>query len=185
MQRILILLLIFNANYAFTQNNKIERKGLNIGFGIGSGLLTLNTNDTSQTSFSLTLPNIKLGYMLNNNLSLQLLLPGATYKYNNKDRGFEGIVIAGQYWIKDNLWIIGGGGFTFDAPAFYTVKDIKTADFYTGFPALTFATGYDIYKKGKFALDIHYRSFWGNSNIINNGNRKGFSNMVIVGLSWF
>ncbi len=189
MREILIFALTIMVNYTFAQTNldkrPVERKGFVIGIGLGAGALSLCTNDTTEIAFSTTLPNIKVGYMLNNRLALLALLPGANYKYNGKDRGFEGVIIAGQYWLKENWWVLGGAGLTFDAPAFYTVKDPKTAGFYTGFPAFTFATGYEIWHKGRFALDLQYRIFLGKSNLPNNGQREGVSNMCIVGFNWY
>ncbi len=163
----------------------IERKGFSIGFGLGAGALTLNTNDTVQTAFSATLPNIKVGYMVNQRLAMLVSFPGATYSYNGKDRGFEGVIISAQYWLKSNWWVLGGVGLTFDAPAFYTVEDFKTAAFYIGIPAFTFSAGCEVYRKGRFALDLQYRAFVGKSALPNNGSREGFSNMFIIGFNWY
>jgi hypothetical protein len=189
MRKILIIALTIITNFTFSQTNldkkSIERKGFILGLGVGAGTLSLNAYDTSNVSFSTTLPNIKVGFMLNNRFALLVLLPGANYKYNGKDRGFEAFVIAGQYWIKDNWWVLGGTGLTFDAPAFYTVKDPEKAGFYTGIPAFSFATGYEIWHKGRFALDLQYRIFLGKSNLPNNGHREGVSNMFIVGFNWY
>ncbi len=188
MQKLVFIILIIIANNTFAQNNlyknTVERKGFIIGLGLGAGTLSLNTNDTSTLTFSTTLPNIKIGYLINERLALFAILPGANYKYKGNDRGFEGIVVAAQYWIKDKWWVNGGAGLTFDAPAFYTVDDLETAEFYTGFPSLSFATAYEIWQKGKFALDLQYRVFYGKSNIPN-GHRKGFSNMFIIGFNWY
>ena len=123
--------------------------------------------------------------MLNKRLALFALLPGSNYKYNEKDRGFEGVLIAGQYWLKNSWWILGGTGLTFDAPAFYTVKDPKTAGFYTGVPACTLATGYEVWHRKHFALDLQYRIFIGKANLPNSGQREGISNMFIVGFNWY
>lgn len=123
--------------------------------------------------------------MLNKRLALLALLPGANYKYSGKDRGFEGLIVAGQYWLKDNWWVLGGTGVTFDAPAFYTVKDPKAAGFYTGLPSFTFAMGYEVWRKGRFALDLQYRVFIGQSNLPDNKHREGISNMFIVGFNWY
>lgn len=185
--QILAFIILANSTLAQTNLNKmpVERKGFIIGIGLGAGALTLNTNDTTKVAFSTTLPNIKVGYMLNKRLALLALLPGANYKYNGKARGFEGVTVAGQYWLKDNWWVLGGTGLTFDAPAFYTVKDPKTAGFYTGAPAFTFATGYEIWHKGRFSLDLQYRIFLGMSNLPKSGQREGVSNMFIVGFNWY
>ena len=188
MRKVLIITFVIIANYTFAQTNidnkPVERNGFVFGVGIGAGALILNTNDTTKVAFSTTLPNIKVGYMLNKKFALLALLPGANYKYKGKDRGFEGVIIAGQYWVKNNWWVLGGTGLTFDAPAFYTVKDPKTAGFYFGVPAFTFATGYEVWHNGRFAIDLQYRLFLGKYNLSNGGQREGISNMFIVGFNW-
>jgi hypothetical protein len=189
MRKLVTITLIIVANYSFAQPNtgklQIERKGFVFGAGLGAGSLSLNTNDTISTKFSTTLPNIKVGFMLNHRIALLALLPGANYSYNGKDRGFEAIVISAQYWVNDNWWVLGGTGLTIDAPAFYTVQEIKTADFHTGLPALTFATGYEVWRRKRFALDLQFRVFYGKSDLPNSGHRKGVSNMFIVGFNWY
>ena len=189
MRHICILYFVLWITNSFAQTHAerhaVDRKGFVIGFGIGAGLLTLNQNDSKSATFSTTLPNLKLGLMVNKRLALLATLPGANYKYNGKDRGFEALVIAGQYWVRDNLWVLGGSGLTFDAPAFYTVKEPKSADFNIGLPALTFATGYEIWHKGRFGLDLQYRLFFGKSNLPNDTQRKGISNMFVLGFNWY
>lgn len=184
---LIVLTLITSSLFSQTDLDKkpIERKGFIAGLGIGAGVLSLNSNDTSTLTFSATLPNIKVGFMANSRLAILALLPGANYKHNGKPRGFEGLLLAGQYWVQDNWWLLGGAGLTFDAPAFYTVKDPKTADFYTGIPALSLASGYEIWHKERFALDIQYRLFFGTSNLPNNEQRRGISNTLVVGFNWY
>lgn len=189
MRILFVFMAIIASHPALAQGNlgkaPVSRSKFIFGVGLGAGTLSLNNNDTSNTSVSTTLPNIKLGYMVNPKLAVLAYLPGANYKYQKKDRGFEAMMLAGQYWIKPSWWVLGGMGMTFDAPAFYTVKDPKTAGFYTGFPALTAATGVEIWHKGKFAIDLQYRLFYGSSNLPNNATRKGLSNMLIVGFNWY
>ena len=101
MRKLNLILLIIISNYSFGQTNldkqTIERKGFVIGLGLGAGVLSLNSNDTLNVSFSKTLPNIKVGYMVNKRLALLALLPWANYKYDSKYRGFECFIISGKY----------------------------------------------------------------------------------------
>lgn len=166
------------------EHKPLERKGFTFGLSIGAGALTLSTRDTVKTTFAATLPNLRIGYMVSSKLALQLLLPGSPYQYQGKARGFEGIVISAQYWVKDQWWVLGGTGLTLDAPAFWTVKEPGQADFKVAFPALTFATGYEVYKKKNFAIDIQYRFYAGQVELDGGGKRQGFSNMFSVGLNW-
>ncbi len=80
---------------------------------------------------------------------------------------------------------MGGIGLTFDAPAFYTINDPTEAGFYTGFPALSVATGYEVWRKNHFALDLQYRFFSGKSELSNDGERSGISNILLVGSNWY
>jgi len=186
---ILISLFTLASNVFFAQTLKtetpIKKEGFAIGLGIGAGLLAMESNDIHSTHFSFSIPNIKLGYFINEKSALWLYLPGSTFSENDNDRGFEGIVLAGQYWIGEKWWIKAGAGMTFDAPAFYEVENINNADFSIGFPALTSGIGYDLFRKGKFSLDIQYRVFYGRSKLDNNITRQGISNMIILGFNWY
>ncbi len=190
MRKVLIsILVLVIANGLMAQSSKeqkpFERKGFTFGLSIGAGALTLSTHDTVKTTLAPTLPNLRIGYMLNSKFALQLLLPSSPYRYKDKARGFEGIVITGQYWVKDKWWLLGGAGTTLDAPAFWTIKDPKQADFHVGFPALTFATGYEVWRKKNLTLDVQYRIYAGQVKRGHEGTRQGMSNMLSVGLNWY
>ena len=184
-----LVLYCLNAIYAQSMNvpKKFERKkGFTAGVGIGAGIMRINTNDVINTSFGATLPNMKIGYLFNDKFAVNLLLPGHLYKQEGKYRGFEGFVLNGQYWIKDKWWILGGMGLTLDAPAFWrALKNYDSSDFHTGFPALTFSTGYEIYRKGNFALDIQYRLYSGRVELKNDGDRRGMAHMIVLGFNWY
>lgn len=184
---LVVLCLLGGVSGAFAQNNTqtMDRKGFLIGFGIGAGALHLQTNDTITNRFSTTIPNLKLGWVLNSKIAVEGLLTRASYRYQDKDRGFESLQLAVQYWPNEQWWLLAGTGVTFDLPAFYTLKKLDTTNFYTGLPSLSLAAGYELYHRGKFALDLQYRFFYGRSNLPDDGYRKGFSNMLIVGFNWY
>ena len=163
-----------------------QKKGLTFGVGLGGGIMRINTNDTINTSFGTTVPNLKIGYVFNDRFAINILAPGTLYKHEGEYRGFEGLVFTGQYWIKEKWWVLGGTGLTVDAPAFWRAfKNLNNPDFHTGFPALTFATGYEIYRKGNFVIDIHYRLYNGRVKLENNGKRIGTGHMIVLGINWY
>ncbi len=162
-----------------------ERKGLTVGLSIGAGILTLSANDTVRTMPAATFPNLRLGCMISRKLALQLLIPGSTYRHEGRQRGFEGFLLTAQYWPRDRWWILGGAGVAFDAPAFWTVKDFRTADFYSGLPAVAFATGYEILRKKHLTLDIQYRLYAGQVSTDSKGKKQGVTNMLSLGINWY
>lgn len=190
MQKLIFIIgLSLITNISISQNNinknTTKRHGFTFGVGIGAGTLSLKSSETKSTELSVSLPNLKIGYSFNQRFSFLLTLPGATYKLEERDRGFEGIILTGQFWMQDKWWISSGVGLTFDAPAFYTVKDIESENFYTGLPAFTVGTGYEIFRKGRFTIDLQYRFFFGKSKISDDLNRQGLANMFIIGFNWY
>lgn len=189
-QLIFPFLLIF-ATSIFAQipdNKPFVRKGFIFGAAVGGSAIRLaSPNLGKETQFSLSFPNFKLGYMLTPKTALLLYLPGSIYKYKGasrtRDRGFEGIIPAAQYWITDKWWVLAGVGLTFDAPAFYEVKNPSEANFYFG-TSLLASTGYELWRKGKFALDVQARTFYGYSNTPE-GKRTGFANNLLIGFNWY
>jgi hypothetical protein len=178
--------LVFAQSYSDLNENFQRKKGFTFGVGLGGGISLIGTNDTVKTSFGATLPNIKIGYVFNEKFAMNILAPGTLYKYEGKYRGFEGFVLSGQYWVKDKWWVLGGIGLTMDATPFWRAfKDFDSSNFHTGFPALTFATGYEIYRKRSFALDIYYRLYNGRVTLENDGERKGTSHALVFGFNWY
>ncbi len=83
MQKVLVFFLLLISHFLFAQSDDAEilseRNGFAIGLGLGCGVLGLNTNDSTSISFSTTLPNLKMGYVINRKFSLFILLPGSNY----------------------------------------------------------------------------------------------------------
>jgi hypothetical protein len=171
------------------QSNEVtpafNRKGFTFGLSAGAGILSMKTNGTEHTSFAATLPNFRIGYMIHNRLAIQMLQPGSPYRHENKDRVFEAFLLSAQYWVKDRIWVSGGAGMTFDAPAFWTLPGLKNPEFNIGFPAFAIAAGYEIKRWKNFTADIQYRFFYGKADLPDNGHRTGFSHMISVGLNLY
>lgn len=187
MKRILAYAALLSALPAGGQETGKSRNGFFFGMGLGAGALSLRVQDTASeqgSRLTLSLPNLKFGYMLNEKLGLCVILPGANYRYQGKDRGFESFTLAGQYFFRNRYWAMGGIGLTADMPAFYTVKDPKTAGFYFGAPSLTAAAGWELVAKKNFRLDAQYRFFYGKSTLPA-GYRSGISNMLLLGINWY
>ncbi len=188
MKKLFCLLMLFTfltGVNAQSAGDTPARKGFAFGFSFGGGILNINANGTEINGFAPTLPNLYLGYSVNPKLTLQLLLPGSTYDLSGKTRGFEGYILSAKTWVKDRVWVMGGSGLCFDAPAFWTVSDPRKAEFNLGFPAFALGTGYEFYRKGRFTSDIQYRFYYGNTKLENGGNTRGVSNMLSVGFNWY
>ncbi len=87
--------------------------------------------------------------MITPRTALLLCLPGTVYRYKwserERDRGFEAIVPAVQFWPCDRFWLLAGAGLGMDAPAFYDIKNEAERKFYFGGAALAGA-GYQIFQ---------------------------------------
>lgn len=187
---IIILLCISNIIYAQTEKGKFQRKGFIIGVSLGSSVVNLSTtNQSNQTDFGLSI-NWKIGAMISTRMSV-ILLGGASsiYDYNGigraRKRGFEGLFLATQYWTSDRLWIMGGIGATTDAPVFYDleVDNEDEQNYYWG-PGLIIGTGYEFWRKKKFALDIQSKLHYGYANVPE-GRKTGLAFNVGIGFNWY
>jgi hypothetical protein len=188
-------LLILAFTGLFTHSNAQELSGLTFerkGFIIGAalGASSINLNFPSRSTFhtlSASFPNIKMGAMISKRTALLVYLPGSIYTYTGsgrkRDRGFEGIIPSIQYWLKDRWWVLGGAGIGLDAPAFYDVKNEEEKNFNFG-SSLTIGTGYEIWRKGKFAMDIQSRVHYGSATV-SDGVRTGLAFNILLGFNWY
>jgi hypothetical protein len=78
---------------------------------------------------------------------------------------------------------MGGVGLGMDAPAFYDIKGEEERKFYFGASALA-GTGYEIWRKGKFACDIQGRVHFGTAKLPN-GTQKGSVVSFLIGFNWY
>ncbi|MBC8046270.1 MAG: hypothetical protein H7Y00_05700 [Fimbriimonadaceae bacterium] len=180
--------ILFNANMHAQNNASFERKGFIFGAAIGISSVSLKyPSQPTQNEISASLPNFKIGTMISNRTAVVVYLPGSIYTYEgsgrNRDRGFEAIIPSVQYWLKDRWWILGGAGLGMDAPAFYDIKNEEERKFYFGSSVIA-ATGYEIWRKEKFTLDIQGRVHYGSANV-SEGTRNGMAYNLLVGFNWY
>jgi hypothetical protein len=178
---------------AFAQNNSnaqnsFHREGFMFEFVLGGGIISIEdsagnqTFDKSQGAF--IFPDLKFGYMLNNRLAATISAPGMIYTVNDNDRHFGGIIPAVQYWVKDRWWIHGGAGLAIDSPALYDIEDNVNDDWNTGI-AVTVSTGYEVYRKNNFALNVQSKLLLGGVKLDNNIDRDVVQFSLGIGFSWF
>ena len=169
------------------QESTIQREGFIFEFMVGGGLISLEdsagiqTFDESQGTY--VFPDLKLGYMLNENLAITLSTPGNIYEFQDNDRHFGGLIPSVQYWVKDNWWIHGGFGLAIDAPALYDIKDSVNDDWNFGCAVMA-STGYEFYKKKNFALNVQSKLVLGRVNLGSDAHRDAVIFNVGLGFSW-
>lgn len=185
---IIVALLLFTfSSYAQNSTSSIERKGFVIGIGVGVGAATISDGDKGSfesTQGGLSLPDLKLGWMINDRLAIIGTGPGMTYDYEGKDRNFGAIIPTVQYWVKDQWWINGGFGLAMDSPALYDIDDIKNEEWNFGF-AVSASTGYELVQKKNYALDLHAQVHLGRIPMDNDLHRVGAAVSVGVGFTWY
>lgn len=185
----LILIFVLTGIICTTNaQQSFERKGFIFGTAVGISSIRLSTTSLpTETQGSLSFPNFKIGKMISKRAALVLYLPGSIYSFKGtgrqRDRGFEGIIPSAQCWIKERWWILGGAGLTLDAPAFYDIETEDERKFYFG-PSLIVGTGYEIWRQGKFALDIQSRIHYGQATVPE-GIRKGLAFNFMIGFNWY
>ena len=104
-----VLLLITLSIYA--QTEQPIRRGFTIGSSAGIGVLHFTKGmESSETQGDISLPNMKIGWFVKDNLALYLNTPGQIYERDDSDRSFEGYIPSIQYWTSDRWWISGGMG---------------------------------------------------------------------------
>ena len=180
--------MVFSFSIGQTNTSTTQRKGFVFGTSIGVSSLQLTTSQSGRESqFVSSFPNFKIGTMVSSKTAIVVLLPGSLYKYKGvgreRDRGFEGIIPSVQYWVKDRFWVLGGVGLTLDAPAFYDIKDETERKFYFG-PAMVLSSGYELWSKGKFAIDLQARMHYGYA-AVPEGTKTGLALNFMIGFNWY
>ncbi len=179
------------SSITFAQNTNsvtTERDGFIFEFVVGGGSISIEdsagiqTFNESQGTF--VFPDLKFGYMLNENLAITIAMPGNIYEFQENDRNFGGLIPSVQYWVKDNWWIHGGFGLAIDSPALYDIQDNVNDDWNFGH-AVMLSTGYEVYKKKNFVLNVQSKLVLGRANLEGDAYRDAAIVNVGLGFSWF
>ncbi|MBC3847747.1 hypothetical protein H8K90_15220 [Winogradskyella echinorum] len=181
--------LVSSTTYAQNTNSEktTQRDGFIFEFVVGGGLISIEdsagiqTFDKSQGTF--VFPDLKFGYMLNEKLAITAAMPGNIYQFQDNDRNFGGFIPSLQYWVKDRWWIHGGIGLAIDSPALYDIKDDVNDNWNFGCAVMA-STGYEIYKKKNFALNIQSKLVLGRTSLDGDAHRDAVIFNVGLGLSW-
>lgn len=179
----------FISTTAFAQSNSnVKRDGFIFEFALGGGIISIEDSQGIQTfdkaQGGISFPELKLGYMLNDNLAIALALPGMIYNFQDNDRHFGSFIPSLQYWVKDRWWIHGGVGLAIDSPALYDIKDNINDDWNYG-TAVMASTGYEVYKKKNFALNIQSKLVLGRAFLKGDAHRDAVSFNIGLGFNWF
>ena len=164
-----------------------QRDGFIFEAVVGGGIISIEdsagnqTFDNAQGTF--VFPDLKLGYMLNENLAITAVMPGNIYEFQDNDRNFGGFIPSVQYWVKDCWWIHGGIGLAIDSPALYDIKDNVNDDWNFGVAVMA-STGYEIYKKKNFALNVQSKLVLGNVSLDGGADRDAVIFNIGLGFSW-
>jgi hypothetical protein len=185
--------LILTSIVGFAQNNSTtettsKRDGFIFEFSLGGGVISIEDSEGIQTfdksQGAISFPELKFGYMFNDKLALTLSMPGNIYEFQDNDRHFGGFIPSVQYWVKDRWWIHGGVGLAIDSPALYDIKDNVNDDWNFGCAVMA-STGYEIYKKNNFALNVQSKLVLGRAFLEGDAHRDAVTFNIGLGFSWF
>lgn len=155
-----------------------ERRGFVIGGALGLGEVV--TDDHEWRRFTrVSIPNLKVGGMLNPSLALFLYVPTGIHRRDGAWRAFEGVLLTAQQWLSARFWVLGGVGAQLDFPVFGT----KPVGFYAG-PGAAVAGGFDLVHLGAATVDLGTRLVAGTVKV-EGERRNGAAVDAFVGLNWY
>lgn len=164
-----------------------RREGFAIGFAIGPSLFLGAAELDSKKGVGGDL-NIRIGTSATPNFLWQLELQGGGYLVDltteaGTDKIFNShatLTLGGQYYVREVLWLRGGiGGATFRELEGSSRGEEREGTRRDG-PAVTLGGGYDIFRRGSFALDIEVVA----SGAMLEGGFIGHS-ALLFGLAWY
>lgn len=186
---LIVIFSVFSlAAHSQQMESSVQREGFVIGFGAGAGVISIADsnaeNPFDEAQGSISFPNLKIGWMLNDRTALLATFPGLIYEYEGHDRSFESIMPSLQYWVTDKWWINGGIGLAMDAPAFYDYEKNVNDNWHFGC-AVAASTGYEIYQNKNFTIDLQSRIHLGRVFMDDDLHRDAAAFSVGVGFNWY
>lgn len=186
MKRLAVTTVLFLITFAlFAQSEAPIRKGFTIGGSAGIGALHFTKGmESSETQGDISLPNVKIGWFVKDNLAIYLNTPGQIYEQNGSDRSFEGFIPSIQYWTSDRWWISGGLGAALDTPAFYEKRSESEEKNNWG-KGVLLSSGYELLQRKKWAIDIQARLYMASVKLDNGNRREGTAFSIALGFTLF
>jgi hypothetical protein len=188
MKNALIVVFALTAFHLLAQapTGGVERKGFVVGLSIGGGVISLADSDQEvafeEVEGGLSLPNLKLGWMLNDRTALLASFTGMIYEYEGQDRSFDAFLPSVQYWIQDRFWINGGVGLAVDGPALY--EELEGADWNFGC-AVAASAGFELVQRRNFTIDLQSQIQLGRVFLDNDRHRDAAAFTIGLGFNWY
>lgn len=173
---------------ADVRNNQdiVAERTLFIGAGIGGGLHSRYRKESMDYFYRFSIPNLKLGYFLQNNLALILYVPSGLYRDGGKQRAFEAFMPTIQYWFGDRMYGSGGIGLAVDTTPFYNVDYTKGAPEFKRGVGVSLSFGYKFYRlSGKTNLDLQSRIFYGYLESMDENEGHNVTLELLLGINYY
>ncbi|MDF1699335.1 MAG: hypothetical protein P1U56_26010 [Saprospiraceae bacterium] len=190
MKKMILMASLFIATASLAQNtDAVQRKGFVIAVGVSKGEFHIQDNNGSMgiqtTESGISLPDLKMGFMLSSRAALLMTSIGVTYEVEEDiDHNFQLFTPTIQFWTNDKVWISGGFGLSLDAPSNTNNCDFDNPNVNVGF-AYSFSTGYELVQRGKYVLDLQARLQGGGVELPNGVNRNAVFFTIGVGFNWY
>ncbi len=164
------------------EQKKAEKRWLFGGAFGGGSLIQKDEGQSAESYTKFSMLNLKVGYFIHPRTAVCLHIPSGGHKEKDETRAFEALLISGQHWFIDRFWGSAGLGLAMDMPSLFDTSN-ENPKFYFG-PAASIGAGYELWRKGKFALDIQGRILYGNYKV-EGKQRQSTAFDLMIGFAWY
>gem|GEM_PF-1368483 len=182
------LLLIAGLNSSANATGQVttaRTPGVVVGVSVGPGVVSTRdcrdgTCAAAATFARLSVPNLKLGYVLTPRVTLWGQVPTGVHLRDERPRAFEAVMPVIQYWFVERAWAQAGVGLALDVPLLLT----SSKGFYFG-PAASVAVGVELATLGAARLGVEAR-WMGGRVALDAGVRRQISAFdLLLGVNWY